>query len=548
MKSHLNVPPGRARLPALAMAGVLVLGAAACAGHRPEGTGGPGKVVTKRSAGPGESVSKQRIGRLKVGVLGAIPTLDPNRNLGAGLYTNSLGLESLLRVGHDGRLEPWLATGYEQKSTTVYEYHLRRGVKFSDGSPLTSEDVRYSWNYYRARGSARAHYYANVADISTPDEHTVRVTLKTPDASWKYTPAMFWSGVFQKKHAEAHKATFGQPGTLVVATGPWKFDSLNPTSGMELTVNEHYWGGRPAVGRISVTSYSEDNSLALALRSGEIDLAPGVGSPKAFDATAGKNTVTTVATCATALLSLPTRTAPWDDAHVRRAVAYALDREAVVASTQGRAGAPLQTLISPLLMRPLGSEERVDKALATVPTYEHDIAKAKAELAKSKVPHGFSGTFVTAQSFTPTVEVIVDQLKKVGINLRIQSMNDTAWASKATGPAHQRPVTAAETGACSPDPSFDSIFLGKANTAQGGLNLANYTPPRIDELIASGLTAQRPAQRLRIYTDLLKHLGRDVPYVPLYAEGAHYASLKYGIAGFDSYTMNMPWALNVVAE
>ncbi|MEG8279813.1 ABC transporter substrate-binding protein [Streptomyces sp. AHA2] len=549
MKSQVNGARRMLRLPALAVTGVMVLGVAACTDNRPESSaGGAGRVPEERDVAPGKPVSQQRLGQLKVGVLGTIPTLDPAKNIGAGLYTHTLGLESLLRIGRDGRLEPWLADTFEQKSPVVHEYRLRRGVKFSDGSPLTSEDVRYSWEYYAGKGSPRGHYYANIAGIATPDERTVRVTLKVPDASWKYTPAMFWSGIFQKKFAQAHKKTFGQPGTLMVATGPWKFDSLNPTSGMELSANPHYWGGKPPIGRISVTSYTEDNSLALALRSGEIDISPSIGAPKGFDATAGKNTVTTVPTCATALMSMPTQTAPWDDVHVRRAVAYAVDRDSVIASTQGRAGAPQRTLISPLVMRTLGSKEQVDKALDSVPGYDHDLGKAKAELSKSKVPHGFSGTFVTSQSAAAPAQVIADQLKKIGVKLKIRSMNDTAWAAAVTGPADKRPVTAFETGACLPDPSFSSVYLGKANTVPGGLNTANYTPPGIDRMIAAGRTTQDPGKRLKIYTALQKRVGEDVPYVPLYAEGAHYASVKYGIAGFDGYTLNMPWALNVVAK
>ncbi|WP_419999954.1 ABC transporter substrate-binding protein [Streptomyces boninensis] len=551
MKSDVNGPARRrlSRPMALAVAGAVALGAAACTDNSPgAGTGKAGAAVKERTVGPGKSVSDQRIPLLKVGILGQVPTLNPKKGIGSGLYTNTLGLESLLRVGPDGKLEPWLATSWKQTSAKVYEYTLRKGVKFSDGKPLTSADVKFSWDYYRTQGSRRSHYYANVDHIEAPDKRTVRVTLTQPDASFKYTPAMFWSVIFQKKFHQEHEKDFGQPGTLLVATGPWKFDSLNPTSGVELSANPHYWGGKPAIDKISVKSYANDNSMALALRSGEIDLSPGVGSPKAFNSTAGKNIVTTVATCATTFFSMPTTKQPWDDVHVRRAAAYAINRKDVIASTQGRAGAPLNTLIAPELMRPLGSKEEVGKALDSIPVYEHSIAKAKAELKKSKVPNGFSGTYVIATSTAATGEVIVDQLKKIGIKLKLESVADSAFTARLTGGPDTRPVTSSETGACSPDPSWDSIFLGKANAAKGGLNIANYTPPEVDKLLADGLKTQEPKQRLQIYTDLLKRLGKDVPYVPLYAEGNHYASAKYDIAGYDSYWMNGPWALNVVAK
>jgi peptide/nickel transport system substrate-binding protein len=496
-------------------------------------------------AAPGKAVSDQEIPKLDVGMIGDAPTFDPTIRSNIGTYIAVLGMESLLRISSDGELGPWLATDWEQKSDTVYEYTLRKGVKFWDGTELTSQDVKYSWDYLRRPESRRANFYSSVKSVDAPDRYTVRVTLKQPDASWKYTPAMYYSVVFQKKFAEAHRGTFGQPGTLMVATGPWKFDRLNPTSGVELSANADYWGGKPPIERISVKFFKDDNSMALALRAGAIDLTPMVNGPKGFDAAAGGAATTTVPTCGTALLSLPTRTAPWDDVHVRRAVAHALNRQEIIAATQGRAGGPMDTLTSPILLRSLGTEAEVEAALKTVPTYPHDLGKAKEELAKSKVPDGFSATISAYQGSTEIVQVIAAQLKQIGIDLEIEPLVDSAWFANITGPAANRPLTFSETGGCTPDPSWNDLWLGSKNLGKGLLNVANYAPAEVDRLLADGLATQDPKQRLEIYTKVLRQLGEDVPYVPVYAEGTTYASTGYDLVGYGSYWFSSPWILNV---
>ena len=532
----------RLRSLALATAGVVVAGAlAACAPGAESDK--DGSALPARTVDPGKPVSDQQIEQFNIGIMGKIPQLDPVENIESGLSVNMNMLEPLLRVDSSGEIQPWLATGFEAVSDTVYEYSLREGVKFWDGTELTSADVKYTWDREIELDDRAG--FASVGTIEAVDRYTVRVTLTKPDASWKFTPTLFYSVIYQKAFAEQAGETFGQPSTLVMGTGPWQVDSLNPTSGMELSAFEDYWGGTAPIGRVSVKFFADDRSMALALRAGELDIAQGVASPKGFDAAAGGGTITTVPTCATAFVSMPTQTAPFDDIHVRRAVAYALNRKDIIAATQGRAGGPLNTLISPVMLAPLGTEEEVQQALDSVPTYPHDVEKAKAELAKSKVPEGFSVDFKVATSNSPVAEVIAAQLTEIGITTKAVAMPDTAWYAEIG--KDDPPFTFSETGACTPDPSWDDIFLATDEAGKPiGINVAKYAPPEISDLLEQGLAAQEPAKRLQIYTDVLKRLGEDVPYVPIYAEGATYASIDYDVAEYGSYVLNFPWLLNVV--
>ena len=157
----------------------------------------------------------------------------------------------------------------------------------------------------------------NVKSITATGSYTVAVTLSRPDASWPYDPPAL--GVFEKKFYEEHKAKFGSPGTLIVGSGPWEFDSLDTTTGAELSANPNWWGGRVNVQRISVKFFYNSNTEALAFRSGELDFDPLIVGPKSFAAASGANMLN-VPSCTLDSFAMNTHLPGWDDVHVRRAV------------------------------------------------------------------------------------------------------------------------------------------------------------------------------------------------------------------------------------
>src|SRR5262249_18790457 len=151
------------------------------------------------------------------------------------LNVNNLALETLVKFGPQGQVEPNLATSWAQTSPVTYAYQLRHDVKFWDGRPLTADDAAYSLNYDRAAGSDVRFGFAGVKSIAATGPYTVTVTLTQPEANWKYVPAEINAYIFEKAFQQAHKTTFGKPGTLVMGSGPWVVSSLDPTKGAQLT-------------------------------------------------------------------------------------------------------------------------------------------------------------------------------------------------------------------------------------------------------------------------------------------------------------------------
>jgi peptide/nickel transport system substrate-binding protein len=474
------------------------------------------------AARPGTSAT---IPLLNVGNVGIWSTLDPTKTEGCNQGFCTLFQEHLLTFGPNGRLEPQLATSVAQPNPVTYICHLREDVRFWDGDQMTSADVVNSLDYEAAAGSETTPWFVDLKSIRATNQYTVVITLKHPDAAWKYSLA-YPGVIFEKKFQEAHPTTMGHPGVLIEETGPWEVDSFDPTTGLELSANPHWWGGKVPIQDISVKFFSDETGMALDMRAGEIDVAfPADG--EAFAATSGEKVTPWPYGNNLGYFAMNTRLKPWSDIHVRRAVAYALDRTAIITANGGPTSATaVDTFISAQALGTLGPGAQVNALLNSVPQYPFNLAKAKQEMAESAYPKGFTASTETLNygGFVDVNEVIANELQQIGIKLKVSVVTDGAWASWIFGPKNYGDVFTTY-GATTPDPSGEpSELLGSDNVAPGGLNCADYAPKSVDELLAHGLAASNSATRLAIYGQLLRTIGTDVPYVPLFETSNYVAT------------------------
>ncbi|WP_435173991.1 ABC transporter substrate-binding protein [Gordonia hongkongensis] len=219
-----------------------------------------------------DSTAGGRIPAFTIGTTTVVQSLDPALAYNKVLSTPMF--QGLLALDDSNGIEPLLAESYSQPQPNVYEFVLRRDVKFWNGNTMTSADVVASLNYYAdpATGKGVASQYAGVADIAATDDHTVTITLERPDVSFLQTLA--WAGtIFEKEHYEQNASTFGAPGTLLQATGPFRVISFDPNTGIEFAASQNYWGGPVDIDTLSVKYFKNDTSAALAFRTGEIDVA-----------------------------------------------------------------------------------------------------------------------------------------------------------------------------------------------------------------------------------------------------------------------------------
>lgn len=471
--------------------------------------------------------------------------VDPSQSFNQ--LTASPMFEGLMTLCPDGKVKPWLAESVSRPKPSVYVFHLRRGVKFWDGNEMTAADVVTSLQHAAEPKSPASSSYQNMKSVVATDPYTVTLTLARPDASFEQTLA--WEGaIFEKSFYEAHKAKFGQPGTLIQATGPWQIVSFDPNTGAEYEANPHYWGGPVNIKHISIKYFADDTSAALAFRAGEIDVAfPTDGT--AFASASGAKLQSVPAT-SLGLLGMNTKLPPWNDVHVRRAVAYALDRQALVKALGSPAFA-VSTIILPAQLRTIASQAQVDALMESLPSYSYSIDKAKAELAQSRYPQGFSATFDTAKGWVasvPVSEAIGGMLGKIGIKLKVRVLDENAWINELVGPKKFGAVfTTFNIG--SPDPSgYPSWILGSKATPEGGWNWANYGPPAMDALLQQGTSTFDPEKRLAVYAKILKMVAEDVPYVAVLDRQYNMAiSPKFSWPGFNQNYGRTPWQLQLRA-
>ena len=160
-----------------------------------------------------------------------------------------------------------------------------------------------------------------------------------------------------------------------MGTGPWEVDSLDPTTGAKLSANPYWWGGAVPIQNISFQIFANATSEALAFRAGDVDLDPIVVGPKSFAASSGA-TIEAAPSCLNGMLDMNVHAPGWDDAHVRRTVAYALDRAEIIDAFGGYA-VPDYTLIPVSALGTIASQEQVNALFKSLPLYPYNLAKAK---------------------------------------------------------------------------------------------------------------------------------------------------------------------------
>jgi len=451
--------------------------------------------------------------------------LDPTKGSIGSLGVLLLGLEPLALYNSDGEIVPNLAESVSQPDPKTYRYTLRSGVKFWDGTPLTAEDVVFSFELHHEKGSEsfNAGLWASVETIEATSDREVTVKLTSADPQFPYVVAQ--TGIVSKAFYSEHAGDVGTPETLNMGTGPYQFEDFAPSSETILTANKEYWGGRPPFDKLTLRTVDDDSARLFAVQSGEFDGIVGVplSQLNAFERVNGQ-TVYDAADSSVYKFNFDLEKSPWDDVHLRKAFAMAVDRAEIVDGVLGGRAVLAPTTVPPEIMDTLLPTGEVNDAYESMeqalPGF--DIDAAREELRLSKAPHGLTVNMPITGSdpnLSAIGQVAAQNLAEIGIKLKLQQVDDDTYYNAVYFKHTTEGVNLENFGAAGPDPSNVPLYslLSANGLPQGsGVNVSNYSNPDVDALLHQSQTLQTadPA-RGRLLVESMQLAQDDLPYVPL---------------------------------
>jgi peptide/nickel transport system substrate-binding protein len=356
---------------------------------------------------------------LTIGMVLEPPGLDPTAEAAAAVdevvYANVF--EGLTRIGPEGAVKPALAEKWTiSDDGLTYTFELREGAKFHDGTTLDASDVVFSLDRARAEDSTNAQkaLFSAIDKVEATGGNTVVVTLSEPSGAFLYNMGWGDAVIVAPESADTNKEN-------PVGTGPFKLDNWQRGSAITLTRNADYWGDQAKLDTVTFRFIPDPAAATAALLAGDVQAFPNLPAPEAiaqFEADP-RFTVVIGSTEGETILSTNNKKPPFDDVNVRRAMAHAIDRQAIIDGAMFGLGTPIGTHFAPHNPAYVELSE----------TYEFNPEKAKALLAEA----GFEGGITATLKLPPPSyarrggEIIASQLRDVGIDLEIIPLEWGQW-------------------------------------------------------------------------------------------------------------------------
>jgi peptide/nickel transport system substrate-binding protein len=437
--------------------------------------------------------------------------------------------DGLLRVTKDGAsVEPALATTWETSADGLtWTFHLRPGVTFSDGTPLTSNDVKVSLDLARAgQRTVWKDNYKAIKEVQAPDPATVNIVLSEPHAPLLSELAMFPAWIMQADMATATDQSGYDDSNNWVSkgTGGYYVEGWKKGDLLVLKRNPYYWKNTPAVDEVDIDYAPDDNTRILKLQGGETDIVDFVPFSQidSLNVQPGvKAQLFPIQQTTFAILNVTK--APLTDLNVRQALNYATDKNAIIKSVFFGQAQPMNAPI------PLGTY--VDKES---PGYPFDLAKAQALMAASSVPNGFTLPMIVPNNNQDRINIAIilkDEWSKIGVNVDIQQLESTAWRAAYHGEGNFNSTLTAWTNDMN-DPTEIVNYAMRGGPDSGSFAYwTRYNNPTLSAKITAADLEQDPVKREAQYVDIQRTYLKDAPLVFIANLGAT-AAWRSNVSGF----------------
>jgi len=464
---------------------------------------------------------------LVIGMPTDVPIFDTHKATGLhnGSILNQVS-EPLVLLTTKGEVVPWLVESWEQsKDGKSWTLKIRKGMKFTDGTPVNAEAVRFSMERFRKHSIGKA-TLAIVDSIATVDESTLRVTTKAPYAPLINTLGYHWIVVYSE--AQIKKVGDDNVHTAPIGSGPFKFVHHKRGQEVRLEANEQYWAGKPKLKTVISRPYPDAGARMLALESGDVDLIFQVLPQEAARLAKNPNLVVYTPPSARVIwLYLNTQREPFKDKRVRQALYYAIDREAIV---KNLFAGTAKRLHSPGPAGSYGYTEAYDR-------YAYDPEKAKRLLREAGQPnltfamHHTPGRYLLSGQ---VLEAIQGYLRQVGVTMRVVDLEWGTLSQMAAQPVDKSQIQAAFFGWRSVNGDIDSAIqdFGSQFWRPAGNNISFYKSEEFDRLLVLEQSTLDTKKRLEALHRMQEILMDDAPAVFLYGEPQIWAARK-SLKGLD---------------
>ncbi len=508
----------RSGLAALAAALVVVSVAVAGCG------GGSGA----SSGGSGEEAAPSKGGTLQIADTSEAITLDPTTAIdNPSIHVLTQIMEPLFKANADGKIEPWLVTGSKQSADhRTWTFTLRPGVKFSNGQPLTAEDVVFSLDAARKSANWTSMYEA-IASVKASSKSTVVVTTEKVVVGLPAELSLFASAIVPKDYAGMTQKEFGQHP---IGTGPFELASWNRGQSLTLAPNPSYWReGEPYLSQVVFDSVPDVNSRTTQLRSGELDVmaSPDWSQLKGLESTPDLH-LGVYALGYLDFIALNQRTPLFKDKRVREAVNLSLDRDGILEAALHGYGETAGPWIQPPI-------EFHDDSIEPVP---QDVAKAKALLAEAAKDTGVQPKltllFFSGDTYYNTVAQVVQQdLEAVGFNVDLQALDESTVISQISAGKYDAVLLYYSSDIVDPSEG-GSIYVGTEAAFTGGPTEA------VEKLTAEAGSELDEGKRRQLYYDVQREIA-DEQGVVTYDYRPFVWAMQGKVTGFQVNATGIPW-------
>ncbi|HZR92044.1 MAG TPA: ABC transporter substrate-binding protein [Gaiellaceae bacterium] len=463
------------------------------------------------------------------GTTDSVTNIDPANEYDYGTFTLDLLIfQGLYGFPHSSKLEPVLATGCKTKGTAAtWVCTLRRNVKFSDGTPMTSADVKWSFDrVVKIKGDQGIYaLLSNLKSVSTNGPYSVTFHLKSPQSTWPFILATNAGYVVPKSLYPADKIRDNSQSQ--VGSGPYELVKYTPGQQAVFKANPNFWGPKPKTENLIINYYSKSSTMKLALQRGEIDMAFRDFTPTELTSLKTASGITVHSGNGVVIRYLvfnPTRP-PTNNIAVRKAIAYLFPRQTIASRVYHGFVQPLYSMV------PAGLPGHID-AFKTVYGASPSVAKARAVLkaAGVKTPVAIDIWWTPSHYGDASADEYAEIQRALNSSgLFKVTLKSAEWAQYSASPGKR--YNAFQLGWFPDYPDAEDYivpFYQPDNFMANG-----YNDPKMTALIKKEYAATSTPARLGVIKQAQMLAAKDVPIIP-YWQGKMVAVSRNNVHGIDS--------------